>query len=198
MNYGDYSYIEHFADGGRRQVPPQNVARRQQIFEIWIRPVPNEARHFALRAALRELRKLIDGGISEEDFQLTRKFLKNYVLHYAPTTQERLGYALDDKFYGIEDGHLKTFRRMMDEITRDEVNAAIRKYLQVDNLSIAIVTRDAPALKQALSADAPSPITYPTPKPKEILQEDRRISIYPLKIEAKNVSIVPVDQLFAK
>ena len=51
LNYGDYSYLEHFPNAGQRFLPPQNVARRQQIFEIWIRPVPNETRHFALRAA---------------------------------------------------------------------------------------------------------------------------------------------------
>ena len=56
LNYGDYSYIENYPNGGQRQLPGQNVARRQQIFEIWIRPVPNEATHFALRAALREFK----------------------------------------------------------------------------------------------------------------------------------------------
>lgn len=48
LNYGDYSYIENFPNGGRLQMPPQNVCRRHQIFEIWIRPVPNDTRHFAL------------------------------------------------------------------------------------------------------------------------------------------------------
>ncbi|MDZ7762922.1 MAG: pitrilysin family protein [Melioribacteraceae bacterium] len=50
LNYGDYSYIENFPQGGRRQMPPTNVARKQQIFEIWIRPVPNETKHFALES----------------------------------------------------------------------------------------------------------------------------------------------------
>jgi len=96
LNYGDYSYIEHFPHGGQRQFPPANVARRQQMFQVWIRPVPNYAKLFAFRAALRELQKLVDNGMSEEEFELTRKFLKNYVLHYAPTTMMKLGYALDD------------------------------------------------------------------------------------------------------
>ena len=67
------------------------------------------------------------------------------MLHYAPTTMERLGYALDDRFYGIDGSHLETFRRRMDEVTRDEVNAAIRKHLQYENLQIVIVTKDAKA-----------------------------------------------------
>ena len=55
LNYGDYSYIEAYPEGGQRQMPPPNVARRQQLFEVWIRTLPNPQAHFALRAAMREL-----------------------------------------------------------------------------------------------------------------------------------------------
>ena len=55
MNYGDYSYIECFPEGGNRNVPPPNVPRRRQLFEVWIRPVPNDQAEFALRAAMREV-----------------------------------------------------------------------------------------------------------------------------------------------
>jgi len=196
LNYGDYAYIEHFPNGGRRQFPPTNVARRQQIFQIWIRPVPNDARLFAFRAALRELQKLVDNGLSEEEFQLTRKFLKNYILHFAPTTMMKLGYAMDDVFYGIKGHHLEIFRKMMDELTRDEVNAAIRKYFQYKNIKAVFVTNNAEALKQALVNNSPSPIQYPTPKPPEILEEDKEIATYPLSVRPENVEIVPIDQVF--
>ena len=38
LNYGDYSYIEHFANGDSLQFPQPNDGRRQQIFEIWLAP----------------------------------------------------------------------------------------------------------------------------------------------------------------
>lgn len=198
LNYGDYSYIEHFPQGGRLQMPPQNVARRRQIFEIWIRPVPNEAAQFALRAAVRELKRLVDKGMTQEQFELTKNFLTKYSLHYAPTTMERLGYALDDRFYGIDGSHLEKFRQMMDEITLDEVNAAIKKHLQYKNMLIVLITKDGTSLKKSLVDDAPSPLTYPTPKPEEILAEDKQISSFPLKIEADNVTIISLEQLFVK
>ncbi|MGA9117213.1 MAG: pitrilysin family protein [Bacteroidota bacterium] len=198
LNYGDYSYIEHFPNGGRLQMPPQNVARRRQIFEIWIRPVPNETRHFALRAAVRELRDLWESGMSEEEFNLTRGFLRKYALHYAPTSTERLGYALDDRFYGITGSHLETFRTMMTQITREEVNAAIRKHLNPASMRIAVVTKDAVGFRDALVGDAPSPITYATPKPQEVLDEDKVISVYPLTVRAEDVRIVTVQDLFAR
>ena len=194
LNYGDYSYIEHYPRGGARTKPPQNVGRRQQLFEIWIRPVPNETRHFALRAALRELKALADNGLTEEQFALTQKFLRNYVLHYAPTTFERLGYALDDRFYGVPGSHLDLFRRSMAEMSREEVNAAVKKHLQADNLQVVFVTPDAQALRDALVSDRPSPIRYATPKPDSVLAEDREISSFPLKIPPRTCRLFPSDE----
>ena len=198
LNYGDYSYIENFPGAGGLRMPPQNVGRRQQIFEIWIRPVPNEARHFALRAALREFKHLVENGLTENEFNQTRSFLRNYVLHYAPTTMERLGYALDDEFYGIRGSHLENFRKMMADVTREEVNAAIKKYWQFGNLDISFVTNDAQALKDALVNNTPSPITYKTTKSDKVLAEDKEISTFPLHIKTADVTIVPVGELFVK
>jgi zinc protease len=197
LNYGDYSYIEAFPDGGRRNMPPVNVPRRQQLFEVWIRTLPNQQAHFALRAALREVEKLAADGLSAEQFELTRTFLKKYSLHFADTTQMRLGYAVDDEFYGLTgEGHLERFRRMMDELTLDEVNAAIKRHLQPANLKIAIVTGDAEALRTALASGAPSPLHYDTPKPPAVLTEDEAIAAHPLGINADRIAIVPIAAAF--
>jgi len=198
LNYGDYSYIENFPRGGEVRMPRQNVSRRRQIFEIWIRPVPHEAKHFALRAALREFKRLLENGMTQTQFDLTRNFLTKYVLHYAPTTMQRLGYALDDRFYGIQGSHLAKFRKMIHELTLDDVNSAIKKYWQYGNMQVAIITKDAKSLKEVLENDTPSPITYQTTKPESILNEDKEISAFPLNVKAENVRIVPVQDLFVK
>ncbi len=197
MNYGDYAYIEAFPEGGRRSHPPTHVARKPQMFEVWIRTLPNGQAHFAVRAAMRELDRLVEGGMSREDFELTRSFLKNYVLHFATDTATRLGYAVDDRFYGIGDGgHLARFREMMDALTLDDVNAAIRKHLQTRDVKIAIVTGEAAALASAFETDAPSPMTYASPKPPEVLAEDGEIASFPVPIPEASVRIVPVDAMF--
>ncbi|MBN1417915.1 MAG: insulinase family protein [Planctomycetes bacterium] len=199
MNYGDYSYIEYFPEGGGRDVPPPGVPRRKQLFEVWIRPVPNEQAHFALRAAVRELERLVADGLSQEEFEFTRRFLSKFCLHYAPTTAARLGYAIDDRFYGIPaPGHLARFRAMMADLTRDEVNAAIRKHLRPENMVIAMVSAEAKRLADAIAGETPSPISYATPKPPEILSEDREIATYPLRIPRDAIRIVPVDDVFAR
>lgn len=196
LNYGDYAYIEHFPNGHRSQFPPANVPRRQQIFQVWIRPVPNEARVFAFRAALRELRALIENGMSQDEFELTRKFLKGYILHYAPTTTMKLGYALDDKFYGIKKSHWDTYASMLNSLTLADVNAAIKKYFTCENLKVVFITPDAEGLKKALVDDEPSPITYASEKPAEVMEEDKEISTYPLSVKAENVRIVKVEEVF--
>ena len=200
MNYGDYSYIEAYPNGGRLHMPPSGVGRRGQMFEVWIRPVPENQTLFALRAALREVELLGKNGLTQEQFDFTRKFLKNYSLHFAETTGERLAYAVDDRYFGVADpGDLATFRKMMDEVTLDEVNAAVKKWIQADNLQIAIVTQDADKLAEAIASDAPSPMDYGTvEKPAELLAEDKIIQSWPLKAGRDRIEIVPVEQMFEK
>ena len=198
LNYGDYAYIEAFPEGGFRQMPPTNVARRQQLFEVWIRTLPNDKAVFALRAALRELRKLVDNGMTDEQFELTRTFLRKYIRHFAPTTRGRLGYAIDDRFYGIEQSHLEQFVKMMDELTLSDVNRAIKTHLQYKNLKIAMVTGEAESIKSALVTAAPTKITYDVSKPEEVLREDEEIAVEPLDIAADRVTVVPVDTIFQR
>jgi zinc protease len=205
LNYGDYSYIEAFPEGGERSMPPVNVPRHHQIFSVWIRTLPNEHALFALRAAMRELEQLVDGGMSPQEFELQRAFLKKYILHFAESTEDRLGYAVDDRFYGLtgeghvdDDGHLARFQRMLDELTVQDVNAALKKHLQYRNIKVAIVTGAADPLRDALATDTPSPIEYPNPKPQEVLDEDEQISKYPLGVKRENIRIEPVASAFAK
>jgi zinc protease len=199
LNYGDYSYIEAFPEGGERTMPPVNVPRRLQLFEIWIRTLPNPQAPFALRAALRELQRLVDNGLTAEQFELTRTFLKKYSLHFAETTSARLGYAMDDRFHGIDgEGHLARFRRIMDELTLDEVNAAIKRHLQYRDLKIAVVTGDGANLRALLASDAPTPITYANPKPEAILAEDREIAVLPLALPAERMTAIPVTEAFER
>ncbi len=100
LNYGDYSYIEAFPEGGHREMPPVNVPRRRQLFEVWIRTLPNDkARVRATRRAARARRprrpRPHRGAV-----RAPARLLEKIRLHFAETTAARLGYAIDDRFYG--------------------------------------------------------------------------------------------------
>jgi zinc protease len=197
LNYGDYSYIEAFPEGGFRQMPPTNVGRRAQMFQVWIRTLPNEHAHFALRAAHRELERLVEGGLTQEQFELTRDFLKKYILHFADTTGQQLGYAIDDRFYGIDGSHLEQFSKALDSMTLEQVNAAIKRHIHPNQLAIVIVSGQAELLRDAIVADQPGTITYPSPKSEAVLAEDQLIGAHKLGVPAKNVTMIGVEEMFA-
>jgi zinc protease len=197
MNYGDYAYIEAFPRGMFQFFPDPNLARRAQIFEIWIRPVVPENAHMALRIAIAELDKLVTDGLSQEDFERTRDYLRKNVFVMTATQDQQLGYALDSKWYGIGE-FTSTMRAELGKLTRDDVNAAIRKHLSAKDLSVVIITKDAKGLQEKLQSDAFSPIKYDGEKPKELLDEDRAIGARKLGISPGNLRITPVEEVFAR
>ncbi|MCX6153281.1 MAG: pitrilysin family protein [Candidatus Kapabacteria bacterium] len=198
MNYGDYSYIETFLNGGRLEVPQPNNPRHHQIFEVWIRPVKHEHRHFALRAALRELHTVVENGITKSDFEQTQKFLYKYILHYAPTSMIRLGYQIDSRFYGVEDNgdYIEYLRKNIAALTLEDVNNSIKKYIQFENIKFAIVTKDSKKFAKDLIDNTVSPVTYSTPKPIEVLEEDKIIENFKIKTDITKIKIVEVEEMF--
>ncbi len=195
QNYGDYAYMEHFVQG-RDKFPSPGHARRQQYFSIWIRPLNNANRHFVIRQALRELRRLVEDGLTEERFELARTYLLNYTRLYAQTLDERLGWQMDSHFYGYDD-FLAEARKVLPGLKRSDVLAAVRKYLDPGRVSIAVITQDAGALRKALVADAPSPIQYVNPQmPQAVLDEDLIIQVYPLGVRPEAVHIAPASEFF--
>ena len=193
MNYGDYAYIEYFPGGMYQFQPSPNLGRQHQIFQIWIRPVVPENGMFALRIALYELNKLVEEGLSEEDFQATKEFLSKFVNLLTQTANDELGYALDSKYYGIGDFN-SWFKTNLDGLTRDAVNTAIRKHLRSTDLDIVVIAKDAAGFKRALESGAPSKPVYASPPPADVLAEDKLISAY--QLDVGEVKIVPANSVF--
>lgn len=197
QNYGDYAYADHFIQG-RRKFPAQNYCRQQHYFSIWIRPLANSNRHFALRQALLELKKLVEEGIPEERFELTRTYLLNYTRLYAQTLSEILGWKIDSRYYGHKD-FLAEVQKRLPQITHEDVNRTIKKYLNFENLYIALITQDAESFKEALVNNTPSPITYANPNmPEDILEEDKIYQVFPLDAKPENVRVVQAISFFQK
>ena len=195
LNYGDYAYIEHFPYGMFRLEPPANVARSQQVFQIWIRPVEPAAAVFALRLAIFELDRLVKNGIDQADFERSRQFLSKYVNVLTKTKSTELGYAMDSAYYGIGNynGYVKT---ALAKLTAADVNAAIKRHLRSDNMQIVGVARDTAKLQAELTGDIPTPMHYNAPKAQDILDEDKTVENWPLKLRPENVKIIPVSQIF--
>jgi zinc protease len=215
MNYGDYTYIEWYSNGGQNMLPRPGSPRSSNYFSIWLRPVQTAAglkkqyeelnkisighAHFALRMALREMQNLIDKGMGEKDFDLTKKFLRSYLKLYAQTPEQQLGYLMDSKFYGLNDW-LKEVDAQLEKVTYQNMNDVVKRYWQTKNMDISIVTdvTEAEPLKASLQSGAPSPMSYSnalkavlTP---EILEEDKQVENYPMKVT--KVTIVNASEMF--
>ena len=176
-------------------MPDPNQGRSSQIFQIWIRPVIPENGHFVLRAALYEYDKLVRDGMSKEAFEATRQFLikNNNIL--TQTQDAQLGYALDSRYYKIPD-YVSYMREQLTKLTLDDVNNALRKHLKSDSMQVVMITKDAAGLREAIVSNKPSPITYNSPKPKEITDEDKVIEAYKINVKPEDVVIVPVEKVF--
>jgi zinc protease len=196
MNYGDYAYIEYFPHGMFQFHPDTNLARSQQIFQIWIRPVESvENAHFATRVAMYELNRLIKKGISRQDFEATRNYLTKFVNILAKTQDRQLGYALDSDYYSIGE-YTKTMVDALNKLTIDDVNKAIKKYLQSDDIKFVFITKNAEDLKNRLVNNSVSKMIYQADKPGELLAEDKIIENYKLDFKAEKENIVPVEEVF--
>ena len=196
MNYGDYAYAEHFVQEGWSTFPAPNTSRRQQYFSIWIRPVRPEQAHFATRLAIRELRRFVEEGMTQEQLDRIRAFATRYYALYLQTESRRLGFAIDDRFYHADGAYLERLRTAWESLTVEQLNAAIRRHIDPDRLQVAMVAPNAEALATAIAEERPSPIEYTTEQPPELLADDREIVDYPLAIPRARIDIIPVAHTF--
>src|SRR4029079_7979736 len=120
-------------------------------------------------------------------------FLKSYSKLYIETPAKKLGYLMDSRFYGRTDW-ITELDGLLSKLTLEDVNAAMRKYWQTQNMEIVIVTDESEVngLAESLKADKPSPMSYSntlkSSLPESILKEDDIVSSYPVKV--KEVRIV--------
>ena len=195
LNYGDYAYIEYFPQGMFRFEPSPNIARHQQIFQIWIRPVEPPNAVYALRLALFELDKMVKNGIPQEDFEKTRSFLSKYVNILTKTKSAELGYAIDSAYYGIPN-YNEYIKAALAKLTVEDVNGAISRHIRAENLQIVGIAKDTDAIADALTGNDPTPMHYNTTKPEEVLEEDKIVERWPLHLRSADVSVVPAAKVF--
>lgn len=205
LNYGDYAYSEHFEQEYGSRFPLTNISRRQQYFSLWIRPVglispeagqPLDRANFAMRMAVRELRHLVESGLSDQDFQRIREFANGYYSLYQQTESRRLGYALDDAFYGVDKAYTDRLHEGWASLDAAKVNAVIRRYIDPAKLQIAIVAPGASAFADRIAAGVASPITYPAQPEASVLAEDEEIEIYNIDIPRSDMRILQLSDAF--
>ena len=84
----------------------------------------------------------------------------------------------------------------MAKLTLADVNAAIKRHLKSDRMRIVLVTKNAGSIRDAIIKNLPSPITYNSPKPKQVTDEDKIIQEYRISVKPEDIVITPVDRVF--
>jgi zinc protease len=197
LNYGDFAYAEFYEQEGWQRFQATNTARREQFVSMWLRPTKRANAPFALRAALRTYTKMVEDGVPDADIARMREYLARLEGLQAQTDSRRLGYAMDDRSYGLDAPYLDVLRKGWGQLDAAKLKALMGKLLDTKNVAIAIVTADGQKLADELVSGAP-PATpaYDSPKPAEIQAEDREIVKFPVPIDPKNVRVIPFDQMF--
>ncbi|MFN8507692.1 MAG: pitrilysin family protein [Dehalococcoidia bacterium] len=196
LNYGDYAYIEAFPRGMYQFFPDANMGRHHQLFEVWLRPLVPATAVFALKLALYELRQLIANGIPDDEFEATRAYLMKNVYLMTKTQDQQLGYALDSRWHGMGD-FVAAMRERLAALTATDVDAAIRRHLSGENLTVVMVAKDAAGLRDELLSGAPSSLAYESPKPDEVLAEDAIAGALELGLSPTSVRITRIEDVFA-
>jgi zinc protease len=196
-------------------LPPPGVPRLTNYFSVWIRPVQIARQlvqqyeelkdvkighaHFAIRLALREIDKLVNNGMTKKDFEATREFLLSYIKLYVQSPSSRLGYLMDSKYYGRVD-YINELDKLLSKLTLEDVNKAVKKYWQINNMKITIVTdkSEAEALAKSLMENTYSPMSYSnfvkSGLPKEVLEEDEAVANF--KLNVKKVTVIKTEETF--
>jgi len=196
MNYGNYAYIEYFPNGMYLTQPTPGYPRQHDLFQVWLRPLrSNNDALFATRAALFEIDRLRENGISQQDFEASRAFLDKFVALLTASSGSRLGYAMDSDWHGIP-AFVDYVRAELKGLTVERVNAAIDKHLQPQHAQFVFVAKDAAGLADALAADVASPVSYNSEKSDELLAEDAIIATWPLGLDADRIETIEVGQVF--
>jgi zinc protease len=197
LNYGTYAYAQHYREDRGDAVPRPNILRSQQDLTLWLRPVAPANAVFATRTVLHFLEQLRTQPIPAERFETTRGFLAGLTRIWATTDQRRLGWAIDDVISGTPD-FLAAVRTRLETITPADAQAAVQKSLSPASLNYVFVTKDAAGLAAALKSGKPTPITYPSPKPADVLHDDEAIAVEPIPLEVDQLQVMPAAQVMAR
>ncbi|MBS1152399.1 MAG: hypothetical protein H6Q89_4097 [Myxococcaceae bacterium] len=197
LNYGTYAYAEHHRQEGWGSIPAVNVGRQAQEMTIWLRPVEAKNAVFATRGVLYLLGEVAGLPIPEDRFETARGFLIGYTRTWEQTDQRRLGYAIDDLFYGTPN-FLENYRTALAAMTPARMQEALKRHLDPTRLNFVYVAKDAAGLKAKLSSKEPSPIEYPTPKGEDVLALDKTIASFPLPMHPDLIEIVDANAVMEK
>lgn len=197
LNYGDYAYMEPYVQRGGASMPEQGTARKQGLMYFWLRPTGVENGAFALKLALDEIDTFVANGLTDQEFADMQRYAIARLPLFATDPGRRLAYALEAAATGQPDP-IDDLPAKLQALTREQVNAALKRHVSTQNLKIVAVSGEADALVRAIVEGTPTPIVYADGIEPDAAQtaRDAAVAAKVLGIPADHARSAPAQGIF--
>lgn len=115
-----------------------SIDRVRDAFSMWTFPAASDAAAcIALELELME--QWVDGGISEEELDFAKSYLVKSYAFAIDTADKRLEQAVDVLLYELPGDYYHGYTKRIANVTREEVNAALKARLSPRDLTLCVV-----------------------------------------------------------
>jgi zinc protease len=114
------------------------IDRRRQTFSMWTFPKAEDAGP-CLKLELDLLHTLREDGIKKQELSWAKRYLVRSHCFAIDTAAKRVGLSLDETLYGLPAEYYARYLERVQAVTLEQVNAAVRNRLSVENLLITVV-----------------------------------------------------------
>ena len=108
----------------------------------------NETTLETLQLLLKELERVRQEGISQEELDAARAYYKGSFPLGLETPSQIASQLLEQEFYGLPDGYLETYLGHIEAVSLEEVNQLTGRFFNPDNMVIVLVGKAAEVLGQ--------------------------------------------------
>ncbi len=194
LSYGAYSYAEHYDQDRGSKLARPGRPRRQQYTSAWVYPKSENA-NFVIHVVMKELADLAENGLTQEQLDAARTFEINHFPFEIETPRRLLGMRMDELYLGTP-AFVGSFADAASRVTTEDVQRAMPRAIDVNNMVIVAVVSDGQAFVKELLGDAVL-VQYPSGvDPRGLRKDDLRINNFLPAYEPQKIRIVKASAMF--
>jgi zinc protease len=111
----------------------------------------NETTLETLRLLLKELERVRDEGVSQEELEAARAYQTGSFPLGLETPAQIASHLLEQELYGLPEDYLETYLKQLGAVTLEEVNQLAKRFFNPDNMVIVLVGKASEILPQVMS-----------------------------------------------
>lgn len=93
----------------------------------------------ALQKTVELVEELQQNGITQEEFSSTKRSLINQSRFLYNTPSKRIENSITEKTLDLPEGFIRSFDKNLEKVTLDEVNSALKRFIQPNQLTITVL-----------------------------------------------------------